>query len=113
MNGENYKRYPRSVRLAIAAALDASKMSRFRLLLEPHRIAVIIGTAASAILEIEQNAAAAFDLKSFPVHGVSFVDTHTLSGSVAEALGSYGPTFTLTTGCTASIRCGIDGKTFT
>ncbi|WP_338655203.1 hypothetical protein V6B14_03545 [Sporosarcina psychrophila] len=27
INGENYKRYPRFVRMAIAAALDASKMS--------------------------------------------------------------------------------------
>ena len=109
INGENYKRYPRSVRLAIAAALDASKMSNLDYF-KPHRVAVIIGTAAGAILEIEQYAAAAFDLKSFPIHGVSFVDTHTLSGSVAEALGSCGPTFTLTTGCTASIDAVLMGK---
>ena len=65
INGENYKRYPRFVRLAIAAALDASKMSNLDYF-KPHRVAVIIGTAAGAILEIEQYAAAAFDLKKFP-----------------------------------------------
>ena len=62
INGENYKRYPRSVRLAIAAALDASRMSNLAYF-KPHRVAVIIGTAAGAIVEIEQNAATDFDLR--------------------------------------------------
>ena len=55
INGENYKRYPRFVRLAIAAALDASKMANLATF-KPHRVAVIIGTAAGAIVEIEQYA---------------------------------------------------------
>jgi 3-oxoacyl-(acyl-carrier-protein) synthase len=109
INGESYKRHPRIVRMAIAAAMDASKMSNLDYF-KPHRVAVIIGTAAGAILEIEQYSAASFDLKSFPIQGVSIVDTHTLSGSVAEALGSCGPTFTLTTGCTASIDAVLMGK---
>ena len=109
INGKNYKRYPRFVRMAIAAAMDALEMSNLDYF-KPHRIAVIIGTAAGAILEIEQYSAACFDFKNFPIHGVSIVDTHTLSGSVAEAIGSCGPTFTLTTGCTASIDAVLMGK---
>ena len=70
INGKNYKRYPRFVRMAIAAAMDASKMSNLDYF-KPHRIAVIIGTTAGAILEIEQYSAAGFDLKNFPIHGVS------------------------------------------
>ena len=53
MNGRNYKRYPRSVRMAIAAAMDASDMANLDYV-KPQRVAVIMGTAAGAILEIEQ-----------------------------------------------------------
>lgn len=109
INGKNYKRYPRFVRMAIAAAMDALEMSGLQNY-DPKRIAVIMGTTAGAILEIEQYSAAGFNLKNFPIHGVSIVDTHTLSGSVAEVLGSCGPTFTLTTGCTASIDAVMMGK---
>ena len=109
INGKNYKRYPRFVRMAIAAAMDALEMSGLQNY-NPKRIAVIMGTTAGAILEIEQYSAAVFNLKNFPIHGVSIVDSHTLSGSVAEVLGSCGPTFTLTTGCTASIDAVMMGK---
>ena len=44
----NYKRYPRSTRMALAAAADAVEMSN--LLCDPHRVAIIIGTSAGAIL---------------------------------------------------------------
>jgi 3-oxoacyl-[acyl-carrier-protein] synthase II len=109
MNGTQYRRYPRAVRMAIAAALDAAEMARLEYY-EPHRIAVIIGTSAGAVLEIEQNAANGFNYKSYPIHGVSLVDTHTLSGSVAAALHTDGPAFTLTTGCTASLDAVLMGK---
>jgi 3-oxoacyl-(acyl-carrier-protein) synthase len=45
-----------------------------------------------------------------PIQAVSWVDTHTLSESVAQAIGSCGPSFTLTTGCTASIDATLMGK---
>lgn len=109
INGVNYRRYPRSVRMAIAAAIDATEMSNLDYF-KPHRVAVIMGTSAGAILEIEKHAADGFDLKKFPVHGVSIVDTHTLSGSVAEAIGTCGTAFTVTTGCTASIDAVLIGK---
>nr|WP_295973492.1 beta-ketoacyl synthase N-terminal-like domain-containing protein [uncultured Bacillus sp.] len=102
INGKRYRRYPRAVRMAISAALDAAEMARLKYY-EPHRIAVIIGTSAGAVLEIEQNAANGFDYQSYPLHGVSLVDTHTFSASVASALHINGLAFTLTTGCTASI----------
>ncbi|KOS67793.1 hypothetical protein AEA09_03955 [Lysinibacillus contaminans] len=109
INGVNYRRYPRSVRMAIAAAMDAAEMSKLNYF-EPNRVAVIMGTSAGAILEIEQYAADGFDLKKFPIHGVSIVDTHTLSGSVAEAIGLSGTAFTVTTGCTASLDAVLIGK---
>ncbi len=109
INGVSYHRHPRSVRMAIAAALDASEMSNLNDF-KPHRIAVIMGTSAGAILEIEKYASDAFDLRKFPIHGVSLVDTHTLSSSVAEAIGSCGSAFTVTTGCSASLDAILIGK---
>ncbi|KAA0955525.1 beta-ketoacyl synthase [Sporosarcina sp. ANT_H38] len=109
INGKNYKRYPRFVRMAIAAAMDASNMSNLDYF-KPQRVAVIIGTSAGAILEIEQYSTDFFDFKKTPIQGVSFADSHTVSGSIAEAIGSCGPAFTLTTGCTASIDAVLMGK---
>lgn len=108
INGRNYRRYPRSVRMAISAAMDALEMSG--LPNDPKRVAVIMGTSAGAVLEIEQYSATGLNFKNFPLHGVSLVDTHTLSSSVAEALALCGPSFTLTTGCTASIDAVMMGK---
>lgn len=108
MRERNYKRYPRSSRLAMAAANDAVEMAG--LSYAPHRIAVLIGTSAGAILEIEQYSTVALNLKKFPLQGVSLVDTHTLSASVVEHIGVRGPAFTLTTGCTASIDAILMGK---
>ncbi len=109
INGVNYRRHPRSVRMAIAAALDAIEMANLKDV-QPHRIAVIMGTSAGAILEIEKYAADGFDLRKFPIHGVALVDTHTLSSSVAEAIGSCGSAFTVTTGCSASLDAILIGK---
>lgn len=109
INGVNYRRHPRSVRMAIAAVLDAIEMANFKNF-QPHRIAVIMGTSAGAILEIEKYAADGFDLRKFPIHGVALVDTHTLSSSVAEAIGSCGSAFTVTTGCSASLDAILIGK---
>ncbi|CAM5433485.1 Ketosynthase family 3 (KS3) domain-containing protein OS=Lysinibacillus sphaericus OX=1421 GN=LS41612_07035 PE=3 SV=1 [Lysinibacillus sphaericus] len=61
INGVNYRRHPRSVRMAIAATLDAMEMANLKDV-QPHRIAVIMGTSAGAILEIEKYAADGFDL---------------------------------------------------
>lgn len=109
INGVNYRRHPRSVRMAIAAALDAIEMANLKDV-QPHRIAVIMGTSAGAILEIEKYAADGFDLRKFPIHGVALVDTHTLSSSVAEAIGLCGSAFTVTTGCSASLDAILIGK---
>ncbi|MDS9472607.1 beta-ketoacyl synthase N-terminal-like domain-containing protein [Sporosarcina pasteurii] len=109
INGRNFKRYPRFVRLAIAAAIDAAKMANLEDI-KPHRIAVILGTAAGAILEIEQYAPQFHDLKTTPIQGVSYADSHTASGSVAEVIGACGPAFTLSTGCTASLDAVAMGK---
>ncbi|WP_052129972.1 beta-ketoacyl synthase N-terminal-like domain-containing protein [Ureibacillus sinduriensis] len=109
IRGRNYKRHSRSVRMAVASALDACEMSNLEYF-KPHRIAVIMGTSAGAILEIEQQSSDFFDLKTTPIQGVSYADTHTLSGTVAEVIGSFGPAFTLTTGCTASLDALSIGK---
>lgn len=104
----NYKRHPRSTRLAIAAANDAVEMAN--LFCDPTRIGVIMGTSAGAILEIEKYAHLALDLKKIPLQSVALVDSHTLSSSIAENLGVRGPAFTLTTGCTASLDAIIMAK---
>lgn len=109
INEKNYKRLSRSYRMAIAAALDAVNMSGLSHY-DPQRIAVIMGTSAGSISEIEENSKIAFQLKTMPIQAVSWVDTHTLSESVAQAIGSCGPSFTLTTGCTASIDAALMGK---
>ena len=109
INGMEYKRYPRAVRMAIAAAIDAMNMSKINDF-KTNRVAVIMGTSAGAILEIEKYATDAFDTKRIPCHGVSLVDSHTLSASVAEALGLNGTALTLTTGCTASLDAVFVGK---
>ena len=54
--------------MAIAAALDAVNMSEL-CHYEPHRIAVIMGTSAGAIREIEENSKIAFQLKTMPIQG--------------------------------------------
>lgn len=109
IKGKNYKRYPRFTRMAVAAALDASIMANLHDY-KPHRIGVIIGTAAGAILEIEQYSSQFNDLKSTPLHGVAFADAHTVSNSISELIGSNGPTFTISTGCTASLDAVSIGK---
>lgn len=101
MKERNYKRYPRSTRMAMAAASDAVEMASLNC--DPYKVAVIMGTSAGAILEIEQYSSVALNLKKFPLQGISLVDTHTMSASVSEHIGARGPAFTLTTGCTASI----------
>jgi 3-oxoacyl-(acyl-carrier-protein) synthase len=108
INEKNYKRYPRSIRLALAAAEDAVSMAQ--LSCDPFKVAVIMGTSAGAILEIEQYASVALDLKKYPIHGISIVDTHTLSSAVAAHVGLRGPAFTLTTGCTASLDAVVLAK---
>jgi len=109
IKGRSYKRYARSTRLAIAAALDAMDMAHLNNY-EPHRVAVIMGTSAGSITEIEEHSSVAFNLKTMPIQAISWVDSHTLSESIAEALGLNGPSFTLTTGCTASIDAAMMGK---
>ncbi|MEI5909140.1 beta-ketoacyl synthase N-terminal-like domain-containing protein [Bacillus spongiae] len=108
MRERNYRKYPRSTRLALAATNDAVKMAN--LSYDPQRVGVIIGTSAGAILEIEEYSNVGLNLKKFPIHGVSLVDTHTLSATVSEHIGARGPTFTLTTGCTSSIDTMLLGK---
>lgn len=109
INGKNYKRLPRSVRMAIAAAVNAVEMSNLAYF-KPHRVAVIMGTSAGAILEIEENAKDFYELRTTPLQGVSFADTHTLSNSIAEAFGLCGQALTITTGCTASLDAVSIGK---
>ena len=102
INGKSYKRYSRAARLAIAASLDAYEQVDLSAY-EPDEVAIIVGTAAGAILEIEQYAALSMDLKTYPLHGVSYADANTIGNNIAYALNLKGPTFTLTSGCTSSI----------
>ncbi|BCB05799.1 beta-ketoacyl synthase N-terminal-like domain-containing protein [Bacillus sp. KH172YL63] len=108
IKGRNYVHYPRSARLAMAAADDAVLMAD--LVCPSHRVAIIMGTSAGAILEIEHYSSVALDLKKYPIHGISLVDTHTLSAAVAQHIGTKGPAYTIMTGCTAGLDAVLLGK---
>lgn len=108
MKKRNYKRYPRAARIAMAAASDAVEMANLNY--DPYKVAVVMGTSAGAVMEIEQYSAVALNLKKIPLQAVSFVDSHTISASVSEHIGVKGPAFTLTTGCTASIDAILMAK---
>ncbi|GIN21023.1 beta-ketoacyl-[acyl-carrier-protein] synthase family protein [Siminovitchia fordii] len=105
----NYKRHSRVSRLAMAASDDAIKMAEVSGK-DPSRIAVIMGTAVGSIKEIEEYSVLATDFKKYPIHGVSLVDSHMVSSSVASHLGINGQVFTLTTGCTAGSDAILLGK---
>ena len=61
----------RSYRMAIAAALDAVNMSEL-CHYEPQRIAVIMGTSAGAICEIEENSKGCLSIEN-NAHPSSFL----------------------------------------
>jgi 3-oxoacyl-(acyl-carrier-protein) synthase len=105
----NYKRYPRHSRLAIAATIDAVNMAN---LYEQDQssTAVILGTSAGGMLEIEKHAPIAHDIRKLPIHSVSLVDSHTLSSSVASHIGAKGQVNTISSGCASSLDAIQMGK---
>ncbi|KGX91252.1 beta-ketoacyl-[acyl-carrier-protein] synthase family protein [Pontibacillus marinus] len=109
LNERAYKRYPRSSRLAMAAADEALRQADIKNI-NPSRIAVIMGTSLGSLLEIEQNCDAAKDFRKFPCHGVVLADSHTLSSSVAMYTGAKGHVHTITTGCASSSDAILMGK---
>lgn len=106
---EAYKRYPRAVKMAIAAAKEAIEMANITNY-PSHKIGIVLGTAAGAMKEIAEYAQDANDLKTMPLHGVALVDAHTLSNAVCEVIGANGTSFTIMTGCTASIDALLVGQ---
>ena len=111
INGENYKRYARASRLAVKASLEAYEDASLSNIANQQRIAIVIGSAMGSILEIEQHAKEADVFRSFPVQGVSYVDSNTIANSVANALHLTGPVYTVSTGCTASLDAMLLGQT--
>ncbi|WP_052353857.1 beta-ketoacyl synthase N-terminal-like domain-containing protein [Neobacillus jeddahensis] len=111
ISGQNYKRYPRSSKLGIAAAEEAFTMAKLTNT-ESARIAVIMGTSGGGILEVEQYANHDNNLKKIPLHYVSLGDSHTLSAAIIKHLDINGQAYTITTGCTASLDAILMGKMF-
>lgn len=110
INGQSTKRLSRAARLAIAASIDAfnnAKLSRYN----KDKIGIIVGTAAGAILEVEAYSKLSETLKTYPLHGVSYVDSNTIGNSIAYSLNLKGPTFTINSGCTSGIDAILLGKT--
>ena len=107
--GKNYKRYTRVSRLAMAAADDAIDMAGLRGN-ESNRIAVIIGSSAGGMLEIEKYSPYSSDYKKLPLHSVALANMHTLSSAVASHLGINGQVYTVSTGCTSSSDAILMGK---
>ena len=110
INEKNYKRSSR-VRIDWRLLQHWMHVTCRIMSFEPHRVAVIIGTAAGAIFEIEANATDFLDLKRLRFRAFHLLNTHTVSGSVATSIGACGPAFTLTTGCTASLDASFARKT--
>jgi 3-oxoacyl-(acyl-carrier-protein) synthase len=109
VRGKNLKRYPRMSRFAMAAADDAMEMAgiddRGSL-----RIAVILGTSAGGISEIEEYSAGGAKYEKIPIHSVALANAHSLSAAVAHHLDIRGQVYTLTTGCTSSSDAICMGK---
>ena len=101
IRGKNLKRYPRMSRFAMAAADDAIEMAGFtdRGSL---RIAVILGTSAAGIMEMEEHSAGGAVYEKIPIHSVALANAHSLSSAVAHHLDIRGQVYTITTGCTWS-----------
>ncbi len=111
ISGRNYKNYPRSSQLGIAAAEEAFKMANFPNV-DFARVAIIMGTSAGGILEIEKYSNHGNNLKKVPLHYVPLGDAHTLSSAICKHLGINGQAYTISTGCTASLDAILMGKVF-
>jgi 3-oxoacyl-(acyl-carrier-protein) synthase len=111
ISGQNYKRYPRTARLGIAAAEEAYKMANLQNA-DFARVAVIMGTSGGGMLEAEKFSNHGNDLKKVPIHYIPVGDPHTLSSGITKHLGINGQAYTISTGCTASLDAILMGKLF-
>jgi 3-oxoacyl-[acyl-carrier-protein] synthase II len=111
ISGQNYKRYPRTARLGIAAAEEAYKMANLQNE-NSARVAVIMGTSGGGILEAEKFSNHGNNLKKVPIHYIPVGDPHTLSSGITKHLGINGQAYTISTGCTASLDAILMGKLF-
>jgi 3-oxoacyl-(acyl-carrier-protein) synthase len=111
ISGQNYKRYPRTARLGIAAAEEAYKMANFQNA-DFARVAVIMGTSGGGMLEAEKFSNHGNNLKKVPIHYIPVGDPHTLSSGITKHLGINGQAYTISTGCTASLDAILMGKLF-
>ena len=111
IDGQNYKNYPRVARLALAAAVDAVNMAGFRVAVKNKRVAVIAGTSAGGLIDIEKGVvySSSGNNRKFPLlSGLS--NFHSVSSAITAHFGLNGMTMTVTTGCTASTEAIILGK---
>ncbi|GIN84564.1 3-oxoacyl-[acyl-carrier-protein] synthase 2 [Heyndrickxia sporothermodurans] len=111
INGISYRRYPRLSRLAMAATDDAIRMAKISINKE-RRMAVILGTSTGGLRELERNAENFQQYSTFPIESVSLGDPHTLSSAVSAHIGSLNQSYTITTGCAASLDAILLGKMF-
>lgn len=109
VRGKKLKRYPRFSRIAMSAADEAMEMAdiadRGSL-----RIAVILGTSAGGISEIEHYSAGGAVYEKIPLHSLALANTHSLSAAVAHHLDIKGQVYTISTGCTSSSDAILMGK---
>lgn len=111
IRGKNLKRYPRLSRFAMSAADDAMDMAGFTNTDKASlRIAVILGTSAGGISEIEQYSSGGAVYEKIPLHSLALANMHSLSAAVAQHLDIKGQVFTITTGCTSSSDSILLGK---
>jgi 3-oxoacyl-[acyl-carrier-protein] synthase II len=109
IRGKNLKRYPRLSRIAMSAADEAMEMAAIADK-GSLRIAVILGTSAGGISEIEYYSAGGAVYEKIPLHSLALANTHSLSAAVAHHLDIRGQVFTVSTGCTSSSDAILMGK---
>lgn len=109
IRGRNLKRFPRLSRFAMAAADDAMEMAGFEDF-GSLRVAVVLGTSAGGISELETYSAGGAVYEKIPLHSVALANVHTLSSAVAHHLNIKGQVYTITTGCTSSSDAILIGK---
>ncbi|AZB42087.1 hypothetical protein CEF21_07165 [Bacillus sp. FJAT-42376] len=95
------KRYPKQLRMLLHACKQAVEEAEIHL--NGYRTAVIVGTSAGQISEIERNALASGSCEKRSPYSIGNMNSHSLSTSINAAYGLNGMSFTLSNSCTSSL----------
>jgi len=96
-------------KLALQSLEDEIKDLKLTIL--PERIGVIVGTSTSGIYEGENAVKLQKDTGDFPVaYDYRMQEMFNLAEFIADELGVYGPTYTISTACSSSAKAFVTAK---